>query len=56
MSMCVFLSIFMICVMYIMYVCVCRQREREGERKSQVFKSYRPGASCPSGPKTGKVL
>lgn len=25
---CVFLSIFMICVMYIMYVCVCRQRER----------------------------
>lgn len=28
MTMCVFLSIFMICVMYIMYVCVCRQRER----------------------------
>lgn len=38
------------------YVRRCMQTEREGERKGQVFKSYKLGASCPSGPKTGKVL
>lgn len=36
------------------YVRMCMQTERK--KKSQVFRSYRLGASCPPGPKTGKVL
>ena len=38
MTMCVFLSIFMICVMYITYVCACRQRERGRKKESSVQK------------------